>query len=366
MNIGIVHPELIYPRGAEKQVCELSYHLNKRGHEVTIYTFQKEEDYIFDSLLKNVDIISLNTKWVINSIFEFNQLRWAHLIKKISSKIGDHDIINAHNHPAQWISKFTDIPTVWMCNEPYRYGSSFLNKLNFYGMDKSLTSNVNLTLAFNSSMKEMIQKNYPENKVEINASGVNLYRSIKHSDDGYFNSIFVGPLHPRKRQFDIIKAFSLIKNEIPNIRMHFVGGNVGISSKTLKKSMQDLAAKNGLEIFFYDSLSNEELYDLYEIADISIFVPESEPWGIFPLETIVGGIPTIISDQCGVKDILPDDHPIVETGNIQELADKIMEIKDDYDNYKNKTLKTSRMISENYSWESYSKRMETIFKKLIE
>ncbi|MCE7700140.1 MAG: glycosyltransferase, partial [Methanobacterium paludis] len=114
MNIGIVHPELIYPRGAEKQVCELSYHLNKMGHEVTIYTFQKEDDYIFDSLLKNVNIISLNTKWIINSIFEFNQLRWAHLIKKISLKIGDHDIINAHNHPAQWIAKFTDIPTVWM------------------------------------------------------------------------------------------------------------------------------------------------------------------------------------------------------------------------------------------------------------
>ena len=35
------------------------------------------------------------------------------------------------------------------------------------------------------------------------------------------------------------------------------------------------------------------------MADISVFVPESEPWGIFPLETILGGIPTIISDQCG-------------------------------------------------------------------
>ncbi|AEG18291.1 MAG: glycosyltransferase family 4 protein [Methanobacterium paludis] len=366
MDIGIVHPELIYPRGAEKQVCELSYHLNKMGHEVTIYTFEKEENYIFDSLLKNVNIISLDTKWVINCIFGFNQFRWVHLIKKISSKIGDHDIVNAHNHPAQWISKFTDIPTVWTCNEPYRYGSSALNKLNFYSMDKSLTSNVNLTLAFNSRMQEMIQEIYPENKVAINVSGVNLYRPIKHSDDGYFNSIFVGPLHPRKRQLDIIKAFSLIESEIPNIRMHFVGGNVGISSKTLKKSMIDLADKNGLEILFYDSISDEELYNLYDIADISVFVPESEPWGIFPLETILGGIPTIISDQCGVKDILPDDHFVVETGNIKQLVDKIVEIKDNYDEYKDKTLKTSETISENYSWEAYSKRMENIFNKIIE
>ena len=55
-----------------------------------------------------------------------------HLIKKISSKIGDHDIINAHNHPAQWISKFTDIPTVWMCNEPHIYSLPALKRLNFF------------------------------------------------------------------------------------------------------------------------------------------------------------------------------------------------------------------------------------------
>lgn len=365
MDIGIVHPELIYPRGAEKQLCELSYHLSKRGNEVTIYTFQKEEDYTFDSLLRNVNIVSLDTKWIINYIFEFNQLRWLRLIKKISSKMGDHDIINAHNHPAQWISKFTDIPTVWMCNEPYRCGSSFLSKVNFESMDKSLSSNVNLTLAFNSKMKEIIKNKYPENEVELMESGVSLYRTIKHIDNDYFDLIFVGPLHPKKRQLDIVKAFSLIKDKIPNARLHLVGGNVGVLSKRLKNSIIELARKNQLEIFFYDSISDEELYNLYDIADISVFVPESEPWGIFPLETILGGIPTIISDQCGVKDILPDDHPVIETGNIKQLADKILELNDNYEEYKSKTLLTSKIIAENYSWEAYSKRMENIFKKTI-
>ena len=68
MDIGIVHPELIYPRGAEKQVCKLSYYLDKMGHDVTIYTFEKEKKYAFDPLLENVDIISLNKKWSINRI----------------------------------------------------------------------------------------------------------------------------------------------------------------------------------------------------------------------------------------------------------------------------------------------------------
>ena len=224
------------------------------------------------------------------------------LIKKISTKMGDHDIINAHNHPAQWIAKYTDIPTVWMCNEPYNY-DSVLNKF-FLNRDKSLTSHVNLTLAFNSRMKDIIHSIYPDNQVELTGSGVDLDRPIKHQENDYFDSIFVGPLHHRKRQLDIVKAYTLLKDQIPNARLHFVGGEVGVLSKRLKKSMMDLAMKNNLEIFFYDTISDEDLYHLYDIADISVFVPESEPWGIFPLETILGGINTIISDECGVNDVL--------------------------------------------------------------
>lgn len=356
MDIGIVHPELIYPRGAEKQLCKLCFYLNKMGHEVTVYTFEKEEDYIFDPLLKNVNIVSLDTKWVINSIFGLNHIRWAYLIKKISSKISDHDIINAHNHPAQWISKFTDIPTVWMCNEPYYKDSR---------IDKLFSSNIKLALSISHEIETILKNRFPQIKIETIGSGADLERKIKHIEDDYFDLIFVGPLHPKKRQLDIIKAFSLLKDEIPNARLHFVGGEVGLLSKRLKSSMIDLAQKNDIEIIFYDSISNEELYSLYDIADISVFVPESEPWGIFPLETILGEIPTIISDQCGAADVLPNNKFVIETGNIKQLTNKILDVKKNTSEYKAETLIASEIIRKNYSWEAYSKRMEDMFKKVI-
>ena len=352
MDIGIVHPELIYPRGAEKQVCKLSYYLNKMGHEVTIYTFEKEENYVFDTLLKNVNIISLDKKWVINSIFGFNHIRWAFLIKKLSSKIGDHDIINAHNHPAQWISKFTEIPTVWMCNEPYYKSNRF---------DISFSSNIKLALSISDNIEMILKGRYPQLEVETVGSGADLERKIEHVDNNYFDLIFVGPLHPKKRQLDIIKSFILIKDKIPNARLHFVGDEVGILSKRLKQSMINLAKKSRLEILFYDTISNEELYRLYDIADISVFVPESEPWGIFPLETMLGGINTIISNQCGVADVLPNNKFVIETGNIQQLANKIVDVKENCSEYKSETLVASKIIKENYSWKAYSKRMENIF-----
>ncbi|MTK63895.1 MAG: glycosyltransferase family 4 protein [Methanobacterium sp.] len=364
MDIGIVHPELIYPRGAEKQLCKLSYHLDKMGNEVTIYTFEKNKNYIFDPLLENVEIISLDKKWAVNYLFGFNNLRWNSMIKKLADKIGDHDVINAHNHPAQWISSYIDIPTVWMCNEPYYYGESRINNY-FHEKDRSMSSNVKLTLAFNQRMREIIHEMYPNNRIELTGSGVDLERKIEHINNDYFDSIFVGPLHHRKRQLDIIKAFGKIKDRIPNSRIHFVGGEVGMLSKNYRRTMIQTAEEYQVEIKFYDSISDEELYKLYDTADISVFVPESEPWGIFPLETILGGITTIISDECGVKEILPDNEFVVETGNIEELSKKILDVKENKEHYKKWTEKASRLIRDEYSWKSYAKRMENFFKKTI-
>jgi glycosyltransferase involved in cell wall biosynthesis len=360
MDIGIIQPELIYLRGAEKQVCKLAHFLNEWGHNVTIYTFEKEKNYAFDPLLQNIDIISLNQKWINPSLSFLNHFRWYYLINKLSTKIKELDVINVHNHPAQWISKFTDIPVVWMCNEPYRdkisnQGLGRLYPANL--IDSHLTSDLNLILTISPEMKQIIKNRYPGKIVKIVGSGVDLEREIKHVDNAYFDSIFVGPIHPQKRPLDIVKAFSLVK-EIKDIRLHFVGN---VLSDSLKKEMNEIAFNNNLEIIFYGAVSNEKLYELYDIADIAIFVPESEPWGIFPLETTLAGIPTIISDQCGVTHLL-EDHSIVKTGDIERISKKILEVYIDYDQYLKRMQKIRKIISKNYSWDSYSKKIENYLK----
>lgn len=367
MDIGIIQPELIYPRGAEKQVCKLSYYLTKMGHEVTIYTFEKKEPYIFDPLLKDVEIISLNVRWFVDIPYGQEYLRWLYLIKKISKKVKEHDVINAHNHPAQWISKFTKIPTIWMCNEPPMYYNipKDIRRLKYFfhdSFDRYLSSNVRLVLALDSIMKEIIKEKYLNKRVEIIGSGVDLNRKIKHSNNNYFDVLFVGPIYPQKRPLDIIQVCSLIKEKVSNLRLHFVGD---VILPELKKEMVTLSQKNSLDIIFYNSVSDEKLYELYDVADMVVFVPEAQPWGIFPLETILAGIPTIISDQCGIKDILPNDFPIVETGNFKQIASRILEIIENYEEYRKKTNEISKIISEKYSWEAYSKRMVNIFNFFI-
>jgi glycosyltransferase involved in cell wall biosynthesis len=367
LSIGIINPELVYPRGAEKQICELTYHLTKMGHKVTIYTFEKSKPYIFDALLKDADIVSLDKPWIVGFPFRLGtfNFRWLYLIKKLSRRLKRHDILNAYNHPAQWISKFTEITTIWTCNEPppwIYYNYLGIKKAVWYPyalLDKYLSSNINLILSLDSLMQKIIKKGYMDKKVETLGSGASLDRKIKHKCDNYFDILFVGALHPQKRPIDIILALSLIKEKIPNLKLHFVGDG------PLRKEIQSLACKNKLNVTLYGSISNEKLYELYAIADLAVFVPELQPWGIFPLEAILAGVPTIISDQCGIQDILPKDFPIVKTGDVKQLSRKILEVIERHGEYKRKTIQISKVIKEKYSWEAYAKRLINVFKNVV-
>lgn len=368
MDIGIVQPELIYPRGAEKQVCKLGYHLNKMGHEVTIYTFEKSEKYAFDPLLEDIEIISLNKAWIKGPFYTYNLPRWLYLIKKLSNNLKNHDILNAHNHPAQWIARYTKIPTIWTCNEPFPYNLPKNRDKLYYlhkKIDENLSSDVSLTFSLSSMMNDFIKKRYPEAKIKMVYSGAEIERKVMHKDNDYFDVIFVGPITVPKRPMDILDAFILIKDKIPNIRIHFVGKIVNFISQRLKNKMIENAQLNGIDVIFYDSVPNTKLYELFDIADISIYVPKYEPFGIFPLETILGGIPTIVSDQCGCREILSDDSPVVKTGDVNELSNKALDIYNNLGKYKKITLENSKNISQNYSWEAYSKRIGKIFENFL-
>ncbi|MCS7232245.1 MAG: glycosyltransferase family 4 protein, partial [Elusimicrobiota bacterium] len=185
-----MHPELIYPRGAEKQVCMLSYYLAKFGHDVTIYTFEKKEPYIYDHLLEKVEVYSLKKKWAIGYP-SVDVPRWSYLIKKISKKIEskNHEIINAHNHPAQWISYYTKKTVVWSCNEPYLYYQEKRDfKSNFYiWIDKHLSKKVKLILCLDPMMEEIIRSRYLNIKTFVTWSGVELNQEVEHIENDCFD-----------------------------------------------------------------------------------------------------------------------------------------------------------------------------------
>lgn len=363
-----MHPTLDVPRGAERQICELAFYLDKMGNEVTMYVFDgNSNDFLLNYLLENVDIVSLGKNWHIwhkNIITSsVNIPRWYKMTRELSKELKNHDVLNLHNTPANWMSSFTDIPSFWTCNEPAYINISpnpiFKSILKPYRIFDNHLTQSELIGVLDKRMKGIVGKLY-DNDVEVIGSGAGLLRPIEHIEDDFIDIIVVGPISHQRRSFDIVKACSIVNND--KIKIHFIGK---IDEQDLFNEMSlFIDSKCNFEVIFHGFVSDEELYHIWDLADLAIMASETQPWGIFPLEAILGKIPTITSDQIGINEFIDNDDFVFKMGDINQLASKIEEIIDNYEFYKNKTLKLSKIVDENYSWKGYSNRIYDVLKRV--
>ncbi len=163
--------------------------------------------------------------------------------------------------------------------------------------------------------------------------------------------VFVGELHPQKRPLDLLQAMLLVKKDIPHVKLHIIGGGV------LDSQLRKFAKQNDISVTFYGRADNKTLYSIYDISDVAIFVPENQPWGIFPLETLLAGIPTIISDECGVLDVLPKQAvTIIKTGNVDMLKESVFRVYKNYAKEVIRVKKYKKAIQMSVSWDAYAER----------
>ncbi len=88
--------------------------------------------------------------------------------------------------------------------------------------------------------------------------------------------------------------------------------------------MIDLVAKKRISenFFFTGFLRGEDLKTMLAMSDVYVMPSVSEPFGIMPLEAMQAGIPTIISRQSGVSEVLKNVIK-VDFWDIDEMADAV-------------------------------------------
>lgn len=367
LDIALVHPELIYPRGAEKQLSHLARELMRQNHSVTVYTFEKKSPYIFDHLLEGAKIVSLGQPWRVNFL-PANYPRWYSMCKKLSKGMEKHDIVNCHNFPASWVPHFAKKPSVWMCNEPpglYSYlqplsAKNALKKV-FYKpfslFDRRMTKGIHAIACLDKRMKEITSIGYPGRRISVVGSGAELEREVVHTDNGKTDILFVGALDQHKRAGDIIEAAGLLPDR--GISVHIVG------SGPLRENIESRARELKVDLRMYGNVDENKLYELYSLADLAVYVPESQPWGIFPLETILAGVPTIISDECGVLDILEGGVPVVRRGEPAALSKLISDVMENPEKHEKGLAEKRALLKKEYTWKAYSVRMLNLFREAM-
>ncbi|MBL8990397.1 MAG: glycosyltransferase family 4 protein, partial [Phycisphaerae bacterium] len=162
-------------------------------------------------------------------------------------------------------------------------------------------------------------------RVDVVYNGIENSRLQPHAGDriqkGDRIVLFLGRITMQKGPEYFIAAAKKVLEKVPEAKFIVAG------SGDMELRMVELAAEMGIghRVLFTGFLRGADVDRVYRMADCYVMPSVSEPFGIAPLEAIRNDVPTIISKQSGVSEVLT--HALkVDFWDTHEIANKIVAV----------------------------------------
>ena len=178
----------------------------------------------------------------------------------------------------------------------------------------------------------------------------------------------LGKFIERKGFTYLIDAIALLQKKCPVQLM--IGGR-----GPLKETLQQQAISLGIadRVIFLDYIPDDELPYYYTVADVfvspSIFDSQgdTEGLGMVLLEALACQTPCVASAAGGIVDIVQDgiNGFLVEPGNAQLLADKILQLINDDEMRLKMGLQGNLYVRENFSWQAKAQQIKEVYQEVV-
>jgi phosphatidylinositol alpha-mannosyltransferase len=203
-------------------------------------------------------------------------------------------------------------------------------------------------------------------KIEVIPNGVDLRRFTGNDDkpvlDGDPTILYLGLLSSRKGIDVLIQAVAKLQSELPNMKLHLVGGGQ-------MNDFQLLAKKKGIEkhVVFHGWAAHSMVPRYYKSADICVFPSRHEPFGITILEAMASGTPIIASNIGGFREILSNGKNgiLFKSEDADALSKAILILYQDVGLRKKISHNALRTVME-YCWENIAERYVSLYRRLCE
>lgn len=341
--------------GAEKSVALLKQGLKDRGHEVLVLAsdHKKGGQQFSDIEYKEID----SEKRTIPSKLIYH-LWYPASYKTLRKAIKDFKPDIVHFHTMGQLSPSAvfalgNTPAVLTVHGPEEYtrnllewyfssslfhegkvdskNYTFIGKLYFYYYaflqrriyGHAFRKHLNFLIAPSKYMEKVLIEEGFGVPIRQIYNGINLPQKVKPNTK--YKILFVGRLEHVKGVHNLLEAFVIVKKSLPQAALEIVGDG----SKA--RQLQEYAQENNLDksITFNGWLNNENVLKKYEEAMI-VVVPSIWPENLptVCIEALAVGRPVVGTNTGGIPELITDGITggIVEPGNVEALADKIIDI----------------------------------------
>ncbi|MEX1112612.1 MAG: glycosyltransferase family 1 protein [Candidatus Andersenbacteria bacterium] len=176
--------------------------------------------------------------------------------------------------------------------------------------------------------------------------------------------LYVGSDHARKNVVTAIRAFKEIQIAFPDAVFVKVGA-AGISAgrKQLLRTIEELHLQDAVRIID-TSLSDEELNEFYNLADVFVFPSTHEGFGLPPLQAMAAGTPVVCSNATSLPEVVGSAALTHDPKDIQALADHVLRIlksEKSADDLRAQGLERAKL----FSWEKAVNEEFEVYRRLI-
>lgn len=173
--------------------------------------------------------------------------------------------------------------------------------------------------------------------------------------------LFIGNLEPIKAPDNIIKAISIVKEEIQDIKLLIIGEG------SMKTKLQQMVRKLDLErnIIFVGVIQHEEIHKYFKMADLLMPSMKVEGISLVQIESIASNTPFIASVPKYFKK-LKDVVIEANVSDYKDIANKTLYFYKNQEKIRDKLIKNRELILNDFSWKKRSTQLEKIYQSIFD
>lgn len=293
-------------------------------------TFARErEQYLKEG--ENRERISFKNKFRFSGKYGANLMEEVYRYAMVAGTVAkDHtfDVIHAHD----WLTYSAGIIAKKISGKPlvvhvhateYDRGGEYNRNTLVYDIEKRGMEAADRVVTVSNWTRNIVIEKYgisPEKVITVHNAVDFSAETEEKEERGVKEKIvtFLGRITLQKGPEYFVEAAAKVIKRFPNVR--FVMAGSGEKMNPLVKRVAQLGI--GTKFHFTGFLRGNDVQRMFRYSDVYVMPSVSEPFGISPLEAMRSGVPTIISKQSGVAEVL--NHAIkVDYWDIDALANAI-------------------------------------------
>ena len=255
--------------------------------------------------------------------------RYAIVAAQVAKNLeGQFDVIHAHD----WLTYFAGVAAKQVSGKPlvvHMHATSFDRSSSdnidtrVYEIERSGMAAADMVIAVSNLTRNIVINKYniePEKVVAVHNAVQFAENDNPVPERGVEDKIvtFLGRITFQKGPDYFIEAAAKVLKRVPNVRFVMAGSGDMMNHCIRRVAQLGIADR----FHFTGFLKGDDVQKMFQLSDVYIMPSVSEPFGISPLEAMRANVPSIISKQSGVAEVL--DYAVkVDYWDVDAMADAI-------------------------------------------